>query len=163
MVEEKVEYTASQRMKAEIAGFIMSDGSKVLVTDKAEKPRVTTPDEAFAVFYKISELQSKRKECFVALALDAYRTVIDKQVISVGSLASTLVHPREVFRFAIEAGAMALVVSHNHPSGNPEPSAEDLALTRRLRQSGEIIGIELLDHIIMAENGFTSLKERGHL
>ena len=84
-------------------------------------------------------------------------------VISVGCLTSSLVHPREVFQEAVVARAAALVLFHNHPSGDPEPSAEDIALTRRLAQAGALMGIEVLDHLILGAGRFVSLKERGVL
>jgi DNA repair protein RadC len=79
-------------------------------------------------------------------------------------LTSSLVHPREVFKPAILAGSAALLLAHNHPSGDPEPSAEDIALTRRLTSAGQLLGIEILDHLILGEAGrFVSLRERGVL
>ena len=90
--------------------------------------------------------------------------VLGLHTVSVGCLSSSLVHPREVFKPAILAGSAALLVAHNHPSGDPEPSAEDVALTRRLAAAGTLLGIELLDHLILGEAGrFVSLRERGVL
>jgi DNA repair protein RadC len=84
--------------------------------------------------------------------------------VSVGCLTSSLVHPREVFKPAILAGSAAILAAHSHPSGDPEPSAEDIALTRRLAAAGQLLGIDLLDHIILGEAGrFVSLRERGVL
>jgi DNA repair protein RadC len=84
-------------------------------------------------------------------------------VISVGCLTSSLVHPREVFQEAVVARAAALILFHNHPSGDPEPSAEDIALTRRLASAGTLMGIEILDHLVLGAGRFVSLKERGLL
>jgi DNA repair protein RadC len=84
-------------------------------------------------------------------------------VISVGCLTSSLVHPREVFQEAVVARAAALVLFHNHPSGDPEPSAEDIALTRRLASAGTLMGIEILDHLVLGAGRFVSLKQRGLL
>lgn len=123
-------------------------------------PTCSSPEEAYAL---LSGLGDERKEHFVALLLDARRRVISKELISIGTLTSSLVHPRELFLPAITASAAAIVVAHNHPSGDPEPSPEDLALTRRLRQAGEIVGIELLDHVIVAGGRYVSLKQRGIL
>jgi DNA repair protein RadC len=84
-------------------------------------------------------------------------------VISVGTLTCSLVHPREVFRPAIRHGAVSLILIHNHPSGDPEPSADDLALTKRLVKAGELLGIDVLDHVILAGSNHLSLKTRGVL
>ena len=103
------------------------------------------------------------REVFVIAMLTVRHRVLGLHTVSVGCLTSSLVHPREVFRPAIMAGfCAALLLAHNHPSGDPEPSAEDLALTRRLAAAGTLLGIEVLDHLILGEAGrFVSLKERG--
>lgn len=101
----------------------------------------------------------EEKEHFIILYLDTRnKLIIDK--VSVGTLNASLVHPREIFKNAIKANAAQIIIAHNHPSGNPEPSPEDIALTRRLDEAARIIGIELLDHVIVTSSGFTSLKER---
>jgi DNA repair protein RadC len=102
-------------------------------------------------------------ERFGVLCLDVRRRVIAERIVSEGCLTASLVHPREVFRVALDARAAALVLFHNHPSGDPEPSAEDLALTRRLAAGGTLLGIEVLDHIVIGAGRFVSLKERGAL
>lgn len=101
----------------------------------------------------------EKKEHFIMLYLDARNNlIVDK--VSVGILNSSLVHPREVFKNAIQANAASVIVAHNHPSDDPEPSPEDIALTRRLDEAAKIIDIKLLDHVIVTKSGFTSLKER---
>jgi DNA repair protein RadC len=102
-------------------------------------------------------------ETFGVLALDARHRLRREAVVSVGCLTSSLVHPREVFQEAVTARAAALVLFHNHPSGDPEPSAEDLALTRRLAAAGTLMGIEVLDHVVLGAGRFTSLRQRGAL
>lgn len=99
------------------------------------------------------------REVFCALLLDGKHRVLREVLISEGSLTATLVHPREVFRPAIEEGAAAIVVVHNHPSGDPTPSAEDRAITRRLREAGELLGIRLLDHLVVGRGAYVSLAE----
>ncbi|MNM59149.1 hypothetical protein D3C81_703940 [compost metagenome] len=89
--------------------------------------------------------------------------VIFKEVISIGSLNAAIVHPREVFRAAIKRCSASLICAHNHPSGDSTPSPEDVNLTKRLVAAGEIIGIEVLDHVIIGGNQFYSLKEHGHI
>lgn len=110
------------------------------------------------------EMQLLQHEEFRALFLNTKNHVLAVQTISIGTLNASLVHPRELFKPAILRSAAAVIVCHNHPSGDTEPSSEDIALTRRLKEAGDIVGIELLDHIIIGTDGkFTSLKERGHL
>lgn len=102
----------------------------------------------------------EKKEHFHALYLDTRRHLIASETISVGTLDSSLVHPREVFRPALTHSASAVLVAHNHPSGDPEPSAEDLALTRRLDQAARLLGFAFLDHLVVAKRGIVSLRER---
>jgi DNA repair protein RadC len=102
-------------------------------------------------------------ETFGLLALDVRHRLKREVLVSTGCLTSSLVHPREVFQEAVVARAAALVLFHNHPSGDPEPSAEDLALTRRLAAAGTMMGIEVLDHLILGAGRFVSLKDRGVL
>jgi len=126
----------------------------------AERPRLTTPQEAARVLAQY--VGESDREQFVVALLTVRHRLIGLHTVSVGCLTSSLVHPREVFKPALLASAAALVVAHNHPSGDPEPSAEDIALTRRLVSAGTLLGIEVLDHVILGEDGrHVSLKERG--
>lgn len=97
----------------------------------------------------------------MCLLLNTKNGVIGKEVISIGSLNASIVHQREVFRPAIKRSAASIICAHNHPSGNPDPSPEDIAITSRLKETGEIIGIEVLDHLVFGNYTFASLKERG--
>lgn len=101
------------------------------------------------------------REHFLAVFLNTKHHVITVETISVGSLNSSLVHPRELFKNSIKRSAAALILVHNHPSGDPAPSIEDIEITRRLAEVGNIIGIQVLDHIIIGENGFVSMKDQG--
>lgn len=103
----------------------------------------------------------KKKEHFIMLSLDANNKLVKISNMSVGSLTASIVHPREVFKAAIQASAAQMIIAHNHPSDNPEASPEDVALTRRLQEAAKIIGIELLDHIIVTRDKYTSLKEKN--
>ncbi len=103
------------------------------------------------------------REQFLAVILDGRNQVIGFNLVAVGTLTSALVHPREVFKAAILANAVAIILVHNHPSGDPEPSAEDRALTGRLKEAGEIIGIRILDHVVIGDGRFRSLSEEGLL
>ena len=114
-----------------------------------------------AIVAQLTDLRGKQKEYFLALYLNARNQMIHKDTISVGTLTSSLVHPREVFEPAIRHFASSVVIAHNHPSNNSEPSAEDIKLTENLIQAGKILDIDLLDHIIVTNNGYTSFKEKG--
>ena len=105
------------------------------------------------------EFSQLDREMFVALLLDGKNGVIGFNVVSVGSLTAALVHPREVFKPVILANAAAVILLHNHPSGSAEPSAEDRALTERLEQAGELLGIRVLDHIILGDGHYRSKGE----
>jgi DNA repair protein RadC len=106
-------------------------------------------------------LRDADREHFLAVLLSTKNHVIDVVTVSVGSLSASIVHPREVWKPAIQASAAAIVVVHNHPTGVPAPSREDIELTRRLWQCGELIGIRLLDHVIVGDGTYESLKESG--
>jgi len=106
-------------------------------------------------------LIDKQKEHFVALLLDNRHRLIRMSPIAIGSLSATLVHPRELFKEAIAASAAAVIVAHNHPSGDPEPSDHDVTLTRRLIEAGALLGIEVLDHLIVGTDGTVSLRALG--
>jgi len=107
-----------------------------------------------------SDVREWRKECFLAYYLDTRNRHIGGDEVSVGSLDTTLAHPREVFERAIRAGAASIIVVHNHPSGDPTPSDDDIRLTRRLIEAGKILGIRLLDHIVVSRDAHYSF--RGH-
>ena len=122
-------------------------------------PEVTNPRQAFAVLKP--RVQDWSREHFLVVLLDARNGVVGIETVSVGSLSASIVHPREVFKPAVVASAAGIIVGHNHPSGDPEPSPEDLAVTKRLVNAGELLGIQIHDHIVFSERGFVSLKERG--
>jgi len=116
---------------------------------------------AEAVFELLHQrLRGLERETFLALILDGKHRLRRLERVSEGTLNSSLVHPREVFRRAVRESAAALIVAHNHPSGDPEPSQEDLDVTRRLGAAGRTLGIPLLDHVIVGESAFVSLRER---
>lgn len=108
-------------------------------------------------------LREERREVFVVLLLDGRHRLMREEQVSVGTLTASLVHPREVFAPAIRERAAAIVVAHNHPSGDPTPSGEDRAVTLRLAEVGRLIGIPLLDHVVVGDPGYASLRELGHL
>jgi DNA repair protein RadC len=112
---------------------------------------------------QLADLRGKQKEYFVALYLNARKQLIHKETVSIGTLTETLVHPREVFEPAIRHFASAVILAHNHPSKNMEVSEADIKLTEKLIQSGAILDIEVLDHLVIADDGYVSFKEKGLL
>jgi DNA repair protein RadC len=126
---------------------------------KIGSDRYTDPSQVFEYFrYRYRE---HRKEYFLALLLDGKNRILREVQISEGSLNQSIVHPREVFTQAVRESAAAVILVHNHPTGDPTPSREDLAITRRLREAGEIMGIKVLDHIIIGDEQFTSFVSQG--
>lgn len=123
--------------------------------------RLPTIRGAEDVHNYLRELGKLKKEVFRGLYLNTRNKLIHDEVISIGTLDANLVHPREVFQPAIEFSAAAVIAAHNHPSGDCEPSEDDLTMTKRLVEAGKILGIELLDHVIIAKDGFVSFKEKG--
>jgi DNA repair protein RadC len=108
-----------------------------------------------------ARMRDLKKEVFLALMLDGKHRMIREEPVSIGTLTAALVHPREVFGPAIREGAAALILLHNHPSGDPTPSPEDIEITTRLAEVGRLVGIQLLDHVILGDGHFTSCFERG--
>ena len=128
-------------------------------TESGEKPVVKTPEDVAALVQ--GRLSDKKKEYFLALLLDTRNQLIRVAEVSVGSLDSSIVHPREVFKEAISASAASVIFVHNHPSGDPQASEDDVNLTKRLVEAGGIIGIDILDHIIIGDRKYLSLKREG--
>lgn len=113
------------------------------------------------VYRELRDIRDHKKEHFVIFFLDSRNQEIKREVISVGSLNANLVHPREVFEPAVKNLAAQVILAHNHPSGDPEPSEEDLEINKRLVEAGKILGIEVIDHIIITKDRFISFKEKG--
>ncbi len=121
-------------------------------------PRISRAEHVYEI---CTAMTRYRVEVFRVLLLSARHDVLKRVTVSRGSLSSAIVHPREVFRPAILASAATIVLVHNHPSGDPEPSAEDVEITKRLVRVGELLGIPVLDHVIVSKGGYTSMRERG--
>ena len=122
---------------------------------------ITNPIDAVSFFQK--RIGASPQEHFVALFLNIRNGLLGWREISRGTLNANLVHPRETFAPAIQLTAAAIIVAHNHPSGATEPSQDDIKVTMRLKEAGDILGIDLLDHLIVTEDNFTSLKDQGVL
>ena len=136
-------------------------GRRTLLRGRVERPQIATAMDAARVL--VPQFGSKTVEHFGVMLLDTKHHVLKTTLISVGTLDASIVHPREVFREATIAGAFGIILFHNHPSGDPKPSRDDIALTRRLIEAGELMGITVIDHVILAERGFRSLRECGDL
>ncbi|TCN24557.1 RadC family protein [Mesobacillus foraminis] len=113
--------------------------------------------------YLMNDMRFLSQEHFVCLYLNTKNQVIHRQTIFIGSLNASIVHPREVFREAVRRAAASVICAHNHPSGDASPSREDIEVTKRLVECGKMIGIELLDHLIIGDNKYVSLKEKGYV
>ncbi|AMW99495.1 RadC family protein [Rummeliibacillus stabekisii] len=126
-----------------------------------ERYTIRSPKDA--ANYLMPDMTSLLQENFVTLFLNVKNQIIHQQTIFIGSLNASIVHPREVFREAVKRSAASIICAHNHPSGNPAPSPEDIDVTKRLQEAGLIMGIELLDHVIIGDHQFISLKEKGYM
>lgn len=126
-----------------------------LLKDKKSK-LVLSPQD---VWHEMKDLRDSKKEHFVIFYLDTQNQITKREIISIGTLNESLIHPREVFEPAIRHTAAQVIMAHNHPSGNLEPSPEDIAVTKRLTEAGNLLGIEVLDHVIVTKGGFKSLTE----
>ena len=124
-----------------------------------EKP-IVNPAAAAEIINQVFDMENQPNEVFAILCLNTKNKVAGAHIISQGSLSASIVHPREVFKAAILNNAASIILAHNHPSGDPEPSWEDIETTRRLVEAGEILGIRVLDHIIIGEQ-YLSMKEKG--
>jgi DNA repair protein RadC len=136
-------------------------GRRTLVRGAADRPRLIQPRQVAA--YLLPQYGAGAVEQFGILMLDTKHRLIRIKVISIGSLDSTVVHPREVFREAAAASAACIVLFHNHPSGDPSPSPDDLVLTTRMVNAGDIMGIAVVDHVILADQRYFSMVEAGRL
>ncbi|MEW9107948.1 RadC family protein [Cytobacillus gottheilii] len=126
-----------------------------------ERYSIRSPEDG--ANYVMHDMRFLSQEHFVCLYLNTKNQVLSKQTVFIGSLNASIVHPREVFKEALKRSAASVICVHNHPSGDPSPSREDIEVTKRLGECGKIIGIEVLDHLIIGENKFVSLKEKGYL
>ncbi|MFC4403969.1 RadC family protein [Gracilibacillus xinjiangensis] len=136
-------------------------GKRIQQYQDKERYIIRSPDDG--ANYLMEEMCKLKQEHFVVLFLNTKNQVIHRQTIFMGSLNASIVHPREIFREAVKRSSASIICAHNHPSGDPSPSQEDIQVTKRLVESGKVIGIELLDHIIIGDHRFISLKEKGYL
>ncbi|HUN64555.1 MAG TPA: DNA repair protein RadC [Bacteroidota bacterium] len=136
-------------------------GRRVAAADRSSGQPIRSPEDVVRIFQPL--LRDKQQEVFMVLLLDSANHLLRDIQVTCGILNSSLVHPREVFRPAIAEPSAGVILLHNHPSGNPDPSGEDIQVTRQLVEAGKIIGIPVHDHIILTGNSFSSFAERGLL
>ena len=136
---------------------LVRDSSKLYDVERA----ITSPQAVHSVVEAVLGLSKKTQEHFVVLSLNTKNVVIGVHTLHIGTVNASIVHPRDVFQRAILNNATSIIICHNHPSGDLTPSQEDIAVTKRIQASGDLLGIEMLDHIIIGD-GFLSLKEGGH-
>lgn len=136
-------------------------GRRIFLARPAERTVIDSPETAAAVLR--GELTWDPQEHFAVILLDVKHRLIGQQIVTKGLASETLSHPRETFKTAIRQGASRVLIAHNHPSGNLDPSPEDIHLTRQLLQAGQLLDIPVLDHLILGGGGFTSLRQRTQL
>ncbi|MFH0903629.1 MAG: DNA repair protein RadC [Methanobacteriota archaeon] len=129
--------------------------------ESTSKFKINSPEDVYWRLYPA--MRESKKETFVELCLDTKNQVIREDTVSIGSLNANIVHPREVFRTALIESAAHIIVAHNHPSGDPAPSREDVDITKKLVETGKIMGIDVLDHVIIGDGRHFSMKEAGHI
>jgi DNA repair protein RadC len=125
---------------------------------ESDRPVIDSAEKAVA---QLADIRDKKQEYFVCLTLDGANRLIAKRIITIGTLTASLVHPREVFADAITDRAASIIVAHNHPSGNLEPSVADLNVTKKLKATGDVLGIQVVDHIVVTAHAFSSIVPRG--
>lgn len=131
------------------------------ITGAPYMTRISTPLAVWELL--LPETAGLQKEEFRVLVINNKNMLIKKSIVSIGTITEAIVHPREVFRDAIREGGSGIIVTHNHPSGNPAPSRQDIETTKRLIEAGKIVGIPLVDHIILTDSTFYSMKENGYI
>jgi len=136
-------------------------GRRVSQSPATMKQQIESASDAAG--YVMGRMRHLKKEQFVTLYLDTKHCVICDEVVSVGSLDASIVHPREIFKSAVKRSASAILCVHNHPSGDPSPSPEDIAVTKRLCEAGKLLGIDVLDHIVIGDGRFISLQAQGYV
>ena len=159
--EELMENHGIGQAKAATILAVMEIGKRISSKHLKYRPVITGVDDAVQLL--MEKMRYLDREHFQAVLLNTKNAVLDIEDISIGTLNSSLVHPREVFKQAIKKSANVVLLGHNHPSGDPTPSPEDLQITKRLAEAGKLIGIEVLDHIIIGDRNYYSFKEQGLL
>ncbi len=125
------------------------------------KRKIRSPSDVYSLLYP--RMREHKREKLVALLLDTKNQVLREEIVSIGSLNANIVHPREVFKTALMESCASVILSHNHPSGDPTPSREDVSVTEKLVEGGKLLGIDVLDHVVIGEGRYVSLKDEGYV
>lgn len=154
---ESEEVQSSPAKRINIVSLKLVKESSMLYKERV----IRSPEDGYRLMKHF--LEELDREAFIVISLDTKNQPVSINICHVGSLNASIVHPREVMKSAILSNAASIMVGHNHPSGNSSPSREDIEVTKRLAEAGKIVGIELLDHIIVGDDNFVSLKEKGYI
>lgn len=160
-IEEYTKVKGVGQAKATLLLAATELGKRLYQQHTEDRFTIRSPEDAAA--FLMTDMTSLNQEHFVVLFMNVKNEVLHKQTIFIGSLNSAIVHPREIFREAVKRSAASIICAHNHPSGNPSPSPEDIEVTKRLTDAGALMGIEVLDHVIIGDHQFISLKEKGYM
>jgi len=160
-IEEYMSVKGVGQAKAALLLAAVELGKRLYRKHTEERFTIRSPEDAAS--YLMTDMTSLNQEHFVVLFMNVKNEVLHKQTIFIGSLNSAIVHPREIFREAVKRSAASIICAHNHPSGSPSPSPEDIEVTKRLVDAGALMGIEVLDHVIIGDHQFISLKEKGYM
>ncbi len=161
VIEELTQVNGIGKVKAIELLAALEFGRRVYDRQVLNLTTIRSPEDA--ADFLMSDLSSLKQEHFVVLYLNVKNQIIHRQTVFIGSLTASIVHPREIFREAVKRSTASIICAHNHPSGNPSPSPEDIEVTKRIKKAGHILGIELLDHVIIGDEQFISLKEKGFM
>ncbi len=166
-VQELLDITEEELLNIKGIGKVKSQ--QIIAGLKLARMNTCTIEERFTIrspkdaYEYLKDMQYLTQEHFVVLGLNTKNEIIFRETVFIGSLSSSIVHPRETFKHLIRRSCASTIVAHNHPSGNPVPSPEDIEVTKRLVEVGDVIGIEVLDHIIVGFENHVSLKEKGYM
>lgn len=160
-IEELMQVKGIGQIKALQILAAVELGKRIASKDILERYTIRSPADAAA--YIMEDLTGLQQEHFLVMYLNVKNHVLHKEVVFIGSLNASIVHPREIFRNAIKRSAASILVAHNHPSGTTTPSPEDLDVTARLVEVGKLVGIEVVDHLIIGDYDYLSLKEKGYI
>lgn len=159
-LEEMTEIKGIGEAKAVLLLASIELGRRLASKEDEQRYTIRSPEDA--ANFLMQDMTSLQQEHFVCLFLNVKNQILHKKTIFVGSLNASIVHPREIFREAVKRSAASIICAHNHPSGIPTPSPEDIDVTTRLYEAGKIVGVDLLDHVIIGDHQFISMKEKGY-
>lgn len=159
--EELLQIDGVGQVRADLIMAVKEHCKKLYENSRPQKYVVRSPEDA--AHFMMDKMRFLTQEHFVCLYLNTKNEVLREETIFIGSLNSSIVHPREIFNRAVHVSAASIICLHNHPSGNCDPSTEDIDVTKRLVDAGKIMGIDVLDHLIIGDRKYVSLKEKGYL